>query len=179
MIGALALNPESPFYGDLVLRTSSFYMPPYGRDLARLALEMESAPETIRKSNANAARLCSFLREHPAVKKIYCAGCSEHIEEVAKGSGPFGAVITVEIAGSMEKFYDVVSVMKGPSFGTRYTLICPFMYLAHYDLVTTGEGRACLDSVGIDPELIRISVGEEDYEAIEKVFCEALDECMS
>jgi cystathionine gamma-synthase len=48
------------------------------------------------------------------------------------------------------------------------------MYLAHYDLVTSEEGRTFLKSVGIDPELIRISVGEEPYEAIEQVFAEAL-----
>jgi len=174
MVGALAVNPKSIFYGDLILRTSSFYLPLYARDLARLAHEMETAPKVIRKMNANAARLCAFLREHPAVKKIYCAGCSEHIDEVARGDGPVGVVITIELSGDMEKFYDAVCVMKGPSFGTRFTLLCPFMYLAHYDLVTTEEGRAQLASAGIDPELIRISVGEEDYEAIEVVFAEAL-----
>lgn len=178
MIGALAVNPESPYYGDLVLRTSSFYMPPYRRDLARLAHEMDLAPGIIEKMNANAARLRTFLHQHPAVKEIYCAGCSDHAGEVSRGDGPTGAVITIEFAGDMEKFYDAVRVMKGPSFGTRYTLLCPFMYLAHYDLVTTEQGRAHLASVGIDPELIRISVGEEDYEAIEAVFREALDECL-
>lgn len=178
MIGALAVNPESPYYGDLVLRTSSFYTPPYKRDLARLAHEMDFAPDTIEKMNANAARLCAFLRQHPAVKKIYCAGCSEHGGEISRCDGPTGAVITIEFAGNMEKFYDAVQVMKGPSFGTRYTLLCPFMYLAHYDLVTTEKGRSHLASVGIDPELIRISVGEENYETIETVFREALDECL-
>jgi len=79
----------------------------------------------------------------------------------------------------MEKFYDAVKVMKGPSFGARFTLLCPFMYLAHYDLVTSDEGRAFLTSVGINPELIRISVGEEDYGDIEAVFCEALDVSIS
>jgi cystathionine gamma-synthase len=175
MIGALAVNPESPYYGDLVLRTSSFHVPPYVGDLARLAHEMDTAPEVIDQMNANAARLCAFLRKHPAVKKIYCAGCSDHIETIAKGDDPVGAVISVELVGDMEKFYDAVRLMKGPSFGTRYTLLCPFMYLAHYDLVTSEKGRAFLSQVGIDPELIRISVGQEPYEAIEAVFAEALD----
>lgn len=174
MMGALAVNPASKFYGDLVLRTSSFYVPPYTRDLARLAKEMASAPGVIERMNANALKLCAFLRNHPAVKKIYCAGCSEHIEEVSRQEGPVGAVVSIELAGDMEKFYDNIRLMKGPSFGTRYTLLCPFMYLAHYDLVTTEEGRAHLESVGIHPELVRISVGEEDYDAIEEVFREAL-----
>ena len=74
----------------------------------------------------------------------------------------------------MEAFYDAVRVMKGPSFGTRFTLLCPFLYLAHYDLVTSESGRALLAEAGIDPELIRISVGTEPYEEIEAVFVEAL-----
>ena len=64
--------------------------------------------------------------------------------------------------------------MNGPSFGTRFTLLCPFLYLAHYDLVTSKTGRAVLKEVGIDPELIRISVGIEAYDEIEAVFEEAL-----
>lgn len=176
MLGAVALNPESEFYPDLVLRSSAFYVPGYVRDLARLAHEMQAAPQAIDKMNENAARLCAFLREHPAVKKIYCASCSEHIREIAKHDVPVGVVITIELSGDMEKFYDAFIGMKGPSFGTRFTLICPFMYLAHYNLVTTEAGRAHLASAGIDPELIRISVGEEDYDAIQSRIEEALNQ---
>ncbi|PXA03778.1 hypothetical protein DDZ13_10855 [Coraliomargarita sinensis] len=178
MIGALAVNPDSAFYGDLVLRTSSFYMPPYKRDLSRLAYEMSRAPEIIARMNENAARLCGFLRKHPAIKKVFAAGSEEPMNAATKTDVPGGVVITVEFVGDMAKFYDAVNIMKGPSFGTRYTLLCPFMYLAHYDLVTTEEGRAWLRSIGIDPDLIRISVGEEDYEAIENTFREALDASM-
>lgn len=174
MIGALAVNPESPYYGDLILRTSAFYAPPYGRDLARLAREMEDAPGVVEKINTNAARLGSFLQKHPAVKQVYPANSPEHFEEVSRGGRRIGAVITIELLGNMESFYDAAPVMKGPSFGTRFTLLCPFMYLAHYDLVTTADGRARLASAGIDPELIRISVGSEDYLSIETAINQAL-----
>ncbi|MFU8849130.1 MAG: PLP-dependent transferase [Opitutales bacterium] len=176
MLGAVALNPESDFYPDLVLRSSAFYVPAYGRDLARLAHEMKAAPQTIERMNANAARLCAFLKEHPGVKKIYCASCAEHIREITKQDRPVGVVITIELSGDMEKFYDAFIGMKGPSFGARFTLICPFMYLAHYDLVTTEAGRTHLASAGINPELIRISVGEEDYDAIQARVEDALNQ---
>ena len=174
MIGALALNPDSSHYGGMVLRTSNFYVPPYLRDLERFVLSMKEAPSVIERMNMNAARLGSYLRDHPAVRRIFYAGCSEHFEGVSRGEGSFAAVISIEIEGDVEKFYDSVRMMKGPSFGTRYTLLCPFMYLAHYDLVTSKEGREFLNGVGICPELIRISVGEEPYEEIEAVFKEAL-----
>ena len=58
MIGALAVNPDSLYYGDLVARTSRFHVPPYLRDLQRLAYELSEAPAVVAKMNANAARLC-------------------------------------------------------------------------------------------------------------------------
>jgi cystathionine gamma-synthase len=175
MIGSLALNAQSPYYRDLLLGISECHVPPYGRDLQRLAYEMRDAPEVVSQMNANASRLAELLRAHPAVGAVYYASASPHYTEVARGAASGGAMVSIELVGSMERFYDKVAVMKGPSFGTRFTLLSPFMYLAHYDLVTEDEGRAFLREVGLDPQLIRISVGTEPYEAIEAVFIEALD----
>jgi cystathionine gamma-synthase len=174
MIGALALNPQSSHYGDLVLRTSGFYQPPYLRDLARLAFELQSAVKAVEEMDANARQLADYLRAHSAVKKVHYAGYSDHFSEVAKSAGSGGAMITIELHGEIEPFYDRLQLMKGPSFGTVFTLACPFMYLAHYDLVTSEEGRRFLASIGIDPDLIRISVGTEPIEEIISVFRNAL-----
>lgn len=174
MIGALAVNPQSAHYGDLVLRSSSFYQPPYGRDLVRLAFEMETAPEAVARMDANARKLADYLQAHDAVKQVHYAGYSDHFAEVAKSPDSGGAMITVELKGDIEPFYDALSVMKGPSFGTDFTLVCPFMFLAHYDLVTSKEGSNFLRSVGIDPNLIRISVGAEPIEQIIQTFERAL-----
>jgi cystathionine gamma-synthase len=175
MIGSLALNAQSPYYKDLRSEISDFHVPPYRRDLQRLAYEMRDAPEVVAEMNRNAARLVEFLRSHPAVGRVYYASASPHYAEVARGAESGGAMIAIELVGSMERFYDKVAVLKGPSFGTRFTLLSPFMYLAHYDLVTEGKGRAFLREAGLDPELIRISVGAEPYGEIEAVFAEALD----
>jgi cystathionine gamma-synthase len=174
MIGALALNPESPHYADLVLRTSSYYQPPYPRDLARLAVQMTGAAEVVSGMETNARRLANYLKAHPAVQKVHYAGHSNHFSQVAKSSGSGGSMITIELNGGIEAFYDALEVMKGPSFGTRFTLVCPFMYLAHYDLATRPEGREFLRSIGIDPDLIRISVGTEPIEEIEEIMERAL-----
>jgi cystathionine gamma-synthase len=56
----------------------------------------------------------------------------------------------------------------------KTTLICPFLYLAHYDLVTTEAGRAELAASGIDPDLLRLCVGTEPAEDIIAVLAEAL-----
>ena len=175
MSGAIAVNPTSPYYGELAARVADNHSPAYGRDIARLGHEIETAPQAVAQMSLNASRLHAYLAQHPRVKKIYFAGSSKHMGAIAQEQDSVGAVISVELQGDMEAFYDAVKVMKGPSFGTRFTLLCPFMYLAHYDLVTTDVGRTFLAEVGIAPELIRISVGTEPYEAIEAVFAEALD----
>lgn len=175
MIGALALNPDSPHYGDLVLRSSSIYQPPYLRDLARLAEQMADAPAAVAQMDANARCLAEYLKGHPAVKKVHYAADADHFSEIAKNLDSGGAMITIELKGEIDPFYDALEAMKGPSFGTRFTLVCPFMYLAHYDLVTMQEGRDFLRSIHIDPDLIRISVGTEPIEAIQQVMARALD----
>lgn len=174
MIGALALNPDSPHYGDLVLRTSSFYQPPYTRDLECLADAMRTAAEGVAQMSANAAQLAAYLREHPAVKKVCYAGDSPHFAELAKPGAGGGAVITIELHGPLAPVYDALAVLKGPSFGTAFTIAAPFMYLAHYDLVNQASGRDFLRSIGIDPDLIRISVGTEPIHSIKEAFAAAL-----
>lgn len=175
MIGVLAVNPDSPFYGDLILRVSSFYLPPYSRDLERLAHQMERAPEVVKCVDRNARELTNYLREHSSVAAVHYAGYSAHFDEVARKEESGGAMITVELAIPLEEFYDRLAVMKGPSFGTVFTLVCPFMYLAHYDLVNTEEGRAFLRRIGIAPDLVRISVGAEPIEEIISAFEVALE----
>jgi cystathionine gamma-synthase len=59
-------------------------------------------------------------------------------------------------------------LVKGPSFGVRFSLACPFLYLAHYDLVSTGQGRRQLRGHGLEPDLVRLSVGAEPLEAIQE-----------
>jgi cystathionine gamma-synthase len=54
------------------------------------------------------------------------------------------------------------------------SLLCPYLYLAHYDLASTAAGRAELAAHGLDPGLIRLSIGLESPEAIIAVLDEAL-----
>ena len=40
-------------------------------------------------------------------------------------------MISFTVRGSLARFYDRLTLPKGPSFGMRNSLICPFIYLAH------------------------------------------------
>jgi cystathionine gamma-synthase len=74
----------------------------------------------------------------------------------------------------LAEFYDAVRLPKGPSFGMKNSLISPFIYIAHYDLVKNAAGRAELAANGIDPELLRLSIGSEPVEDIIAALAEAL-----
>ena len=80
-----------------------------------------------------------------------------------------GGMITFTLRIPLERFYDRLRLAKGPSFGMKATLISPFMYLAHYDLVTTPAGRAELAASGIDPDLLRLCIGTEPVEELLKL----------
>jgi cystathionine gamma-synthase len=66
----------------------------------------------------------------------------------------------------LAEFYDPSKIVKSPSFGAQFTMMCPFMYLAHYDLAGNPQGRSHLQSLGISPDLIRLSIGLENPEEI-------------
>ena len=55
---------------------------------------------------------------------------------------------------------------KGPSFGTVFTLAMPYVYLAHFDLIQTEEGRQQLTEMGLHSDMLRISVGLEPIDDI-------------
>ena len=96
--------------------------------------------------------------------------------QIARSPAAVGGMITFEVAaGRSGRVYDRARLPKGPSFGLRTTLLCPFMVLAHYDLVSKPEGRARLARHGLNPELLRLSVGLEPVEEIIGALAEALD----
>ena len=169
MMGAIALNGHSRFYDDLREKVAAFGTPPSSGDLARMALQIEKYPETIRLINASTVEVAAFLDSHPGVENVYWARSQpsgynynwlQHLE-----AGP-GGIITFTTRKPLAEFYDRCNLVKSPSFGARFTMMCPFMYLAHYNLVSTPEGREQLRSNGLDPDLIRLSIGLEPPEAI-------------
>ena len=60
--------------------------------------------------------------------------------------------------------YDALELNKGPSLGTEFTLVCPYVLLAHYDEL------AWADELGAPRDLLRVSVGTEDWETIASAF---------
>ena len=93
---------------------------------------------------------------------------------IARAPGTVGGMLSFTLKTPLAEFYDAVRLPKGPSFGMKNSLISPFIYIAHYDLVKNAAGRAELAANGIDPELLRLSIGSEPVEDIIAALAEAL-----
>jgi cystathionine gamma-synthase len=169
MMGALALCPHSPFYEDLWPLIDTFISPPSAEDCARLAVQIPHTESFVEKVNATTIEVAEFLMRHPGVDQLWWArrpASSYNYNWLQhKCAGP-GGVLTFTSHKPMEAVYNALRFVKSPSFGARFTMICPFLYLAHYDLVSTPEGRSFLERKGLPPNLLRLSLGLESPEAI-------------
>lgn len=175
--GLVALNPAGADAAELRRRTAAFIDPVYPRDLARLAAQIGETESVLKKIHANTAQVAAFLSAHPKVRDVFWAlhpASRENYLRLARSPDATGGMITFTLRGPMEPFHDKLRLPKGPSFGMKTTLICPFMYLAHYDLVTTPAGIAELAASKLDPDLLRLCVGTEPVEEIIGAIREAL-----
>ncbi len=179
LVGAVAVNPRRPDAAALRAALGERVAPPYRRDLARLAREIRDVDSLLAGVNAATPLVVEFLTRRPEVTRVHWALAPEsraNYLQIARSPAAVGGMITFEVAaGRSGRVYDRARLPKGPSFGLRTTLLCPFMVLAHYDLVSKPEGRARLARHGLNPELLRLSVGLEPVEEIIGALAEALD----
>lgn len=168
--GAVVVSRACPDWRALHAAIAAELEPVYARDLARLAGEIGACEQLVPRLNAGARAVVEHLqRRHSGVRRLYWSqqpGSRENYLSVARAPERIGPVIAFEVEGPLAAFYDAVPIAKGPSFGIRTSLLCPFVYLAHYDLVTSAEGRRLLAAAKLPPELLRLSIGEEPPDAI-------------
>ena len=176
--GLVAVNPAGRDAAALREAVPAELEPVYPRDLSRLAAQIGDTREVLARIHANTARVAAFLESHPAVREVRWArqpSCAANFQRIARASDATGGVITFTLhrRGALETFYEHLRLPKGPSFGMKTTLVCPFMYLAHYDLVTTPAGLTELAASGVDPDLLRLCCGTEPAEEIIGALSEA------
>jgi cystathionine gamma-synthase len=175
--GVVAVNPARPGAATLRRAAAAWLEPVYPRDLARLAAQIGRTDEVLARIQASVPLVAGFLSRHPKVKDVFWAlqpSSRENYLRIARSPAATGGMISFTLREPLEPFYDRLRLPKGPSFGMKTTLICPFMYLAHYDLVTTPAGRAELAASGLDPDLLRLCLGIEPADEIIAALAEAL-----
>ena len=162
LAGAIIINGTSPFCDEMRtwLRREIAPSALHPADAAVLAVASRDFGERMEVINKNAEELVGMLENHPAVEHVYypTRETPELYDQIRRPHGGGGGLLSIvlkDAARNAPRFHDNLRVSKGPSFGTRFTLACPYSLLAHYPELDWAE------SCGVSRWLVRVGVGIE------------------
>ena len=177
MGGSAVLSPASRYYAPLkaaaaatAAQLEDTYWPEDAIFMERNSRDFASRIDRI---NVNAEAIAELLLTHPLVKRVHYPKCNDdrdNYEDCKLPTGGYGGLLSVVFKRKEDAvvFYDSIESAKGPSLGTNFTLTSPYVVLAHYLELDWAA------SLGVDPNLLRISVGLEDTQRLVGVFMRAL-----
>ena len=175
MAGMAGVRADSPFAKDFrasLKLDATENAPLYIGDAEVLLSNMKGYRARNKTVNSNAAALASWLAAHPAVAEVWHPSLVniENYHTVMREEGSYGGLLSFVLKSPKKtpKVYDSLRFNKGPSFGTAFTLVCPYTMLAHYHELEWAEG------CGVSANLLRVSVGLESIETLRAKFEEAL-----
>lgn len=176
MAGMAAVRADSPLAAALceaLAADSAECAPLYIGDAEVLLSNLKGYAKRMKMVNANGLDLATALANHPAVAQVWHPSLTtrENYDAVRKKSGGYGGLMSFVLKNPKKtpKVYDALKVCKGPSFGTPFTLVCPYTMLAHYSELEWAEG------CGVPSHLLRVSCGTESSASIIAAFEEALE----
>lgn len=175
MAGMASIRADSPIAESLrqsLGEDSRDSGPLYIADAEVLLSNIKGYPKRMETVNANGTALAAWLSEHPAVATVWHPSLinRENYDAIMRPGGGHGGLLSFVLKTQKKtpKVYDSLRFSKGPSFGTHFTLICPYTLLAHYLELEWAE--AC----GVPANLLRVSCGTEPIGSILALFEEAL-----
>ena len=190
MAGSLILNPRSklyPFAQEFLKELGEYEDNLWAKDI--LVLERDSREYVSRtmKTNFSTDQLLDNVivpQLGTLFKRVYhprftSKVTKENYELVkcSKDSG-YGNLFSVSFFSQQAAaaFYDALELYKGPSLGSTLTTACPYTVL-HYGK----DERELADAVkfGLDPTLVRVSVGCESRKTLFAVFQHAVDRALA
>ena len=172
LMGAIILNENSK----ISLMSAEFFKHadmPYIKDIQRLALEIQNYESRMKIISSNTKKLVEYFKTAPFIDEIfYCLNpkYASNYQKLMIDENCYTGIISVTFKKDFKEIYDKLNFAKGPSLGTEFTLLMPYTYLAHYDLITSIDGNNFLNKIGLPINLLRISVGIENIDKIIKQF---------
>lgn len=131
----------------------------------------------LKQAQDNADRLSRLLSEHPKVSLVHYPGLTAHPDHtIAKKllNGGFGTIVSFVLKGGYENLNTFLraaeTIPYGPTLGDVATMLIVPAVSSHREL-----DRSERLKLGIEDNLIRVSVGIESFEIIREDFLEALD----
>lgn len=175
MAGSLVLNPSSPYYKlfkeyfnqnyeDLFWAEDAIYLERNSRDF-------QSRSDKI---NITSEAVVELFQKSPLIKEVFypkIAPTKKYYDQIKTEHGGYGGLISMVFykPEAARVFFNEISLSKGPSLGTNFTLACPYAVLAHYQELDEVENW------GVDRNLVRISVGLEEKDDLLNVLQQALN----
>jgi cystathionine beta-lyase/cystathionine gamma-synthase len=159
--GALVGSRERVEAARAAMRILGGCMDPHAAFLVRRG--MKTLHLRVERQCANALALARALEGHAAVRRVLYPGLVSHPgHDVARRQmSAFGGMVTLELAGGLaaaERFYDRLRlVARAASLGGVESLASLPVHTSHY-----GLPEAQLREAGIDPGMVRLSLGVED-----------------
>jgi len=175
MAGALVVNPNTTTGQQLlssstVLRDEGPSSTLFAADAWAIYHNSQDFEQRNTRINATAEQLADYLLDHASVAKVYYPKYTTHYPSLAtQPTGYYGGLVSIVLGTHMcqRTFFDALDIAKGPSLGTNFTLMCPYTLLAHYH-----ELDFCL-TYNVEPNLLRLSVGLEDFAVLKAKFEQA------
>jgi cystathionine gamma-synthase len=140
-----------------------------------IARGMKTLGVRVERQNATALAVARALEGHPKIERVYYPGIETHPSHaVARAQmRGFGGVVSFSVKGgraAASRFVDACRIAAiAPSLGGVETLIEQPAIMSYFELSTEE-----LAEVGIDPALVRLSVGVEETEDVVRDVVEAL-----
>lgn len=179
-IGGAIVGPrdllEDKVFG--FLRTAGPSMSPFNawvflKGLETLKLRMQAHCD-------NAGRLAEWLESHPGVRQVHYPGLASHPQHdlAARQQSGFGGIVSFEVAGGREAAWRLVDntgiFSITANLGDVKSTITHPATTTHHRLSDDQRREA-----GITPGLLRLSVGHEDLDDLQKDLEVALDKALN
>ncbi len=175
MAGMAAVRADSPVANALreaLHADATETAPLYIGDAEVLLSNMKGYAKRMKAVNASGLALATWLSNHPAVAQVWHPFLTnrENYDKILRKGGGYGGLLSfvLKMPKKTAKVYDALKLCKGPSFGTPFTLVCPYTMLAHYRELEWAEG------CGVSANLLRVSCGLEPISDIIAAFDAAL-----
>lgn len=169
LMGTLVLNEKNKIVQANKNEFHKFIIPPFEGELQRLAFQIQNYESRVKKVSENTKIVYDYLKKQPFVKEIYSVfhdDSHENFSKIQKSKDAFPGLLSVVFDEDLAFYYDKLQLAKGPSLGTEFTMAMPYVYLAHYEYLKNEAGKQKLLSLGVNPNLLRLSIGIESFDEI-------------
>jgi len=173
VVGGAVVTSDEGVYQALKFIQNAVGAVPSPFDCFLVLRGLRTLPLRMERHCANAQRVAEYLKAHPKVAKVYYPGLVGHpghklAEEQMRG---YGGIVSFELEGDVEAFLrELKLITLAESLGGVESLICHPASMTHATI--SPEERRLR---GVEENLLRISVGIENYADLERDLENALE----